>query len=51
MHDQITLQTLDMAVGGDEHIAAKRTLDQRWEDLLSREFQYRSEIGRTVAAG
>jgi anaerobic magnesium-protoporphyrin IX monomethyl ester cyclase len=51
MHDQIALQTLDMAVGGDEHIAAKRTLDQRWEGLLSREFQYRSPADRTVAAG
>jgi anaerobic magnesium-protoporphyrin IX monomethyl ester cyclase len=51
MHDQIALHTLDMAVGGNEHIAAKRTLDQRWEDLLSREFQYRSPADRTVAAG
>ena len=51
MHDQITLQTLDMAAGGDEHIAAKLTLDQRWKELLSREFQYRSPADRTVAAG
>jgi anaerobic magnesium-protoporphyrin IX monomethyl ester cyclase len=50
MHDQITLQTLDKA-GGDEHIAAKRSLDQRWKDLLDREFQYRSLVGRSVAAG
>jgi anaerobic magnesium-protoporphyrin IX monomethyl ester cyclase len=42
MHDQITLQTLDMAAGGDEHRAAKRTLDQRWKELLSRESHYRS---------
>jgi anaerobic magnesium-protoporphyrin IX monomethyl ester cyclase len=51
MHDQITLQTLGMGMGGDEHIAAKRTLDQRWKELLSREFHYRSPVGRTVAAG
>ena len=51
MHDQITLQTLDMAVGGDEHIAAKRSLDQRWRELLNREFQYRSPVGSTAAAG
>jgi anaerobic magnesium-protoporphyrin IX monomethyl ester cyclase len=51
MHDQITLQTRDMAMGGDEHIAAKRTLDQRWRELLSREFQYRSPVSRTVASG
>jgi anaerobic magnesium-protoporphyrin IX monomethyl ester cyclase len=51
MHDQIMLQTLDMAAGGDEHIAAKRTLDRRWKELLSRELQYRSLVGQTVAAG
>ena len=51
MHDQITLQTVDMVVGSDEHIAAKCGLDQRWNELLSREFQYRSPVGRTVAAG
>jgi anaerobic magnesium-protoporphyrin IX monomethyl ester cyclase len=51
MHDQITLQTVDVAVGGDERIAAKRTLDQRWRELLSREFLYRSLAGRTAAAG
>jgi radical SAM superfamily enzyme YgiQ (UPF0313 family) len=51
MHDQIKLQTPDMAKGGDEHIVAKRSLDQRWTDLLSREFQYRSQVDRTVAAG
>jgi anaerobic magnesium-protoporphyrin IX monomethyl ester cyclase len=51
MHDQVTLQTLDMAAGGDEHIAAKRTLDQRWRELLNREFQYRSPVGSTAAAG
>jgi anaerobic magnesium-protoporphyrin IX monomethyl ester cyclase len=51
MHDQIKLQTPDERVGGDDHIAAKRSLDQRWTDLLSREFQYRSRADRTVAAG
>jgi anaerobic magnesium-protoporphyrin IX monomethyl ester cyclase len=51
MHDQVALQTRDLAVGGDEHVAAKHTLDQRWKELLSREFQYRSLVGRTVAAG
>jgi anaerobic magnesium-protoporphyrin IX monomethyl ester cyclase len=51
MHDQITLQTLDRAVSGDQHIAAKSSLDQRWKELLSREFQYRSQVDRTVAAG
>jgi anaerobic magnesium-protoporphyrin IX monomethyl ester cyclase len=49
MHDQITLQTLDKAAGGDEHAAAKRTLDQRWKELLSREFQYRSPSAKRAA--
>jgi anaerobic magnesium-protoporphyrin IX monomethyl ester cyclase len=51
LHDEITLQTLDTVAGGDEHIAPKRTLDQRWQELLSREFLYRSLVARTVAAG
>ena len=51
MHDQITLQTLDTAVGGDEPIAAKRALEQHWRELLGRESQYRSLVDRTLAAG
>jgi anaerobic magnesium-protoporphyrin IX monomethyl ester cyclase len=51
MHDQITLQTLDTAGGGDEPVAAKRELDQQWRELLGRESQYRSLPGRTLAAG
>jgi anaerobic magnesium-protoporphyrin IX monomethyl ester cyclase len=49
MHDQITLQTLDTSAGGDEHRAAKCTLDQRWKELLSREFQYRSPSAERAA--
>jgi anaerobic magnesium-protoporphyrin IX monomethyl ester cyclase len=51
MHDQITLQTLDTAAGGDEPAAAKRALEQNWRELLGRESQYRSHVGRTLAAG
>jgi anaerobic magnesium-protoporphyrin IX monomethyl ester cyclase len=51
MHDQITLQALDGAASGDRHMAAKLSLDQRWKELLGREFQYRSQVDRTVAAG
>jgi anaerobic magnesium-protoporphyrin IX monomethyl ester cyclase len=51
LHDQIALQTRDMVVNADEHVAAKRTLDQRWKDLLRGEVQYRSPVGQTVAAG
>jgi anaerobic magnesium-protoporphyrin IX monomethyl ester cyclase len=51
MHEQITLQTLDTAADGVEPIAAKLALDQHWRELLGRESQYRSQVGRTVAAG
>jgi anaerobic magnesium-protoporphyrin IX monomethyl ester cyclase len=51
LHDQISLRTLDIVVGGDEHIAAKRRLDQRWKELLSREFQYRSLVDRNGFRG
>ena len=51
MHDQITLQTLDTAAGGDEPVAAMRALDQHWRELLGRESQFRSLVGRTLAAG
>lgn len=51
MHDQITLQTLDAAADGDEPMAAKRALDQNWRELLGRESQYRSHVGRSLAAG
>jgi anaerobic magnesium-protoporphyrin IX monomethyl ester cyclase len=51
MHDQITLQTLDTAEGGDEPMAAMRALDQHWRELLGRESQFRSLVGRTLAAG
>jgi anaerobic magnesium-protoporphyrin IX monomethyl ester cyclase len=49
MHDQITLHTLDVPARGDEHVAAKRTLEQRWKELLSREFQYRSPSAERAA--
>jgi anaerobic magnesium-protoporphyrin IX monomethyl ester cyclase len=51
MHDQISLQTRHPAAEGHEHLDAKRSLDHRWMDLLSREFQYRSLAGEAVATG
>jgi anaerobic magnesium-protoporphyrin IX monomethyl ester cyclase len=51
MHDQITLQTRDLATEGHEHLDARRRLDHRWMELLSREFQYRSLAGKAAAAG
>jgi anaerobic magnesium-protoporphyrin IX monomethyl ester cyclase len=42
LHEQIDLQALDPSSLGAEQDRARRTLDQRWHDLLSREAQYRS---------
>jgi anaerobic magnesium-protoporphyrin IX monomethyl ester cyclase len=51
LHDQVALQTLDSATSDKEHFAARHVLDQRWNELLSRESQYRSSVGQKLAAG
>jgi anaerobic magnesium-protoporphyrin IX monomethyl ester cyclase len=42
IHDQVALQTLEQDVAPGENSAAKRALERRWHDLVSREDQYRS---------
>ena len=51
MHEQITLQTVDRPNGREAHARARRELDRRWRDLLSRELQYRSPYPQSAAAG
>jgi anaerobic magnesium-protoporphyrin IX monomethyl ester cyclase len=54
LHDQVSLQTLDTAASADpsgDRGRAKRTLDQRWRDLLIREFEYRSRPHQPAATG
>jgi anaerobic magnesium-protoporphyrin IX monomethyl ester cyclase len=51
MHDQITLQTQDNAPESALDGRARRKLDQRWRELLSREADYRSPENQTAAAG
>jgi anaerobic magnesium-protoporphyrin IX monomethyl ester cyclase len=60
MHDQVALQGLDASGGVQGGMAArefgkrelaKRELDGRWQDLLSREAHYRSPAHLTAAAG
>src|ERR1700723_3339933 len=51
MHEQITLQTVDRPNGREAHARARRELDWRWQELLSRELQYRSPYPQSAAAG
>jgi anaerobic magnesium-protoporphyrin IX monomethyl ester cyclase len=51
MHDQVTLQTVDRPAGREAHARAKRELDRRWRELLSRELQYRTPHRQSAAAG
>jgi anaerobic magnesium-protoporphyrin IX monomethyl ester cyclase len=51
MHDQVTLQSDGMRPASDEHRRMQHALYRRWEDLLSRELQYRSRPARAALAG
>jgi anaerobic magnesium-protoporphyrin IX monomethyl ester cyclase len=55
LHDQVSLQAVDAtqrsADPSVERGRAKRTLDQRWHDLLTREVEYRSRPHQPAAAG
>jgi anaerobic magnesium-protoporphyrin IX monomethyl ester cyclase len=54
LHDQVSLQALGTAASADpsgDRGRAKRTLDQRWRDLLIREFEYRSRPHQPAATG
>ncbi len=51
LHDQIALQTAVDAPDGESHGRARRALDQRWQDLMAQELQYRSPLDRSAAAG
>jgi anaerobic magnesium-protoporphyrin IX monomethyl ester cyclase len=50
LHDQITLQSVDMAADG-KHRRARIALDHRWRTLLACEPQYRSPTRRSAATG
>jgi anaerobic magnesium-protoporphyrin IX monomethyl ester cyclase len=49
LHDRITHQTT--AVPADEHSPVQRALDERWQELMSRELEFRSPTRQSVAAG
>lgn len=42
IHEQVALQTLETDVSAGQNSAAKRALERRWHDLISRETLYRS---------
>jgi len=50
MHDQTALWAVGTH-GGDEYRRARSALDQRWQELLRGELQYRSQPGRAAVAG
>jgi anaerobic magnesium-protoporphyrin IX monomethyl ester cyclase len=51
LHDQVSLQALDTPQPSAERTRAKHALEQRWQDLLGREMQYRSPPRRSAATG
>jgi anaerobic magnesium-protoporphyrin IX monomethyl ester cyclase len=42
IHDQVSLQMLEKDVPAGQNSSAKRALERRWHELLSRESLYRS---------
>jgi len=50
LHDQVTLQAFDTSSTGARGSKAKRELDERWRDLLSREGHFRSRNQTAAAA-
>ena len=49
LHDQVSLQALEGRSADSGAREARRSLERRWQNLLSRELQFRSRP-RTVAA-
>jgi anaerobic magnesium-protoporphyrin IX monomethyl ester cyclase len=51
LHDQVTHQTADSAEDAEEHSQVQKALDQRWQELMNREMEFRSPSRRTAATG
>jgi anaerobic magnesium-protoporphyrin IX monomethyl ester cyclase len=51
LHDQVTLERPAAERRSTEYLQARRLLDLRWKELLSRELQYRSPVSAAAAAG
>jgi anaerobic magnesium-protoporphyrin IX monomethyl ester cyclase len=51
IHEQVSLHTLEKGVAAGQNSAAKRALERRWHDLLSRESLHRSRSGEAARTG
>jgi anaerobic magnesium-protoporphyrin IX monomethyl ester cyclase len=51
MHDQVTLQTSEVPPTGGASGDLRSELDERWQELLGREMQYRSPSLHAAATG
>jgi anaerobic magnesium-protoporphyrin IX monomethyl ester cyclase len=51
LHEQIAVQTADVASEPPELARAGLALDRRWQELLADEIRYRSPIHKSVATG
>ena len=51
LHDQVTLEQPTATRESGAYVRARRLLDLRWTELLSRELQYRSPVSAAAAAG
>jgi anaerobic magnesium-protoporphyrin IX monomethyl ester cyclase len=50
LHDQVSLENLNVSQCNGEYRRARRVLARRWKELLSRERQHRTGDGRVAAA-
>jgi anaerobic magnesium-protoporphyrin IX monomethyl ester cyclase len=50
LHDQVSLENLHVSRCNGEYLRARRVLERRWKELLSRERQHRTGDGRVAAA-
>ena len=51
IHEQVSLQALENDVLAGQNSAAKRGLERRWHDLVSRESLHRSQGSEAARAG
>jgi anaerobic magnesium-protoporphyrin IX monomethyl ester cyclase len=48
LHDRVALETLNTPACGEEYQCGRRMLERRWQDLVSREQQYRNASVQTA---
>lgn len=50
LHDQVSVEKLNVPESSDEYREVRRVIKRRWTDLLAHELQYRSVRGQAAAA-